>query len=66
MPRVAPPLRMNADERVANAKNAAAASAASRRVKALEDHIRRVVDSAPPLSESQRARLATLIASGGK
>jgi hypothetical protein len=41
--------------------------AARRDLKAarLEDHIRRLVDEAPPLSESQRARLAALLAPDG-
>ena len=38
--------------------------AAQREIKvaAAEDYIRRLVDSAPPLTESQRARLAALLA----
>ena len=32
---------------------------------ALEEHIRKVVDAAPPLTDDQRARLAALLAPGG-
>jgi hypothetical protein len=35
------------------------------RVLTLEDRIREVVDSAPPLSAERRVRLATLLLSGG-
>jgi hypothetical protein len=31
----------------------------------LEDYVRRTVDSAPPLTEEQRARIAALLRSGG-
>jgi sarcosine oxidase gamma subunit len=31
----------------------------------LEDHIKRVVDSAPPLNSEQRARIAALLTGGG-
>ena len=31
----------------------------------LEDYIKRVVDQAPPLTQDQQARLATLIRNGG-
>jgi hypothetical protein len=30
-----------------------------------EDYIKRIVDQAPPLSDSQKARLAALLQSGG-
>ena len=36
-------------------------SAKARSVEALERHIRRVVDAAPPLTDEQRARLAVLL-----
>lgn len=32
----------------------------------LEDYVRRVVDSAPPLTEDQRSRIAALLRSGGR
>jgi hypothetical protein len=32
----------------------------------LADHIRRVVDAAPPLTDDQRARIAALLRSGGE
>ncbi|MFI7426091.1 hypothetical protein ACIBPB_03815 [Micromonospora sp. NPDC049836] len=31
----------------------------------LEEHIRRLVDTAPPLTHEQRARLAALLTNGG-
>jgi SOS-response transcriptional repressor LexA len=45
------------------AGNHAAADAARQRLKALkvEEYIRKLVDSAPPLSDSQRDRLARLL-----
>lgn len=36
------------------------------RVAKLEDHIRRVVDAAPPLTEDQKARLRALLGSAGE
>ena len=33
---------------------------------ALEDYIRRTVDAAPPLTDDQRARIASLLNTGGR
>ena len=36
------------------------------RATSLEEHIKRVVDAAPPLTDDQRARLAALLQGGGE
>jgi hypothetical protein len=41
------------------------AAVEARRVKQLEDHIRRVVDAAPPLTAEQRDKLALLLRGSG-
>jgi hypothetical protein len=38
-------------------------SAKARSVRKLEDHIRRLVEAAPPLTDEQRSRLAVLLQS---
>lgn len=49
------------ERRAAIARRAARVSARLREVDGLARHIERVVDAAPPLTESQRARLAALL-----
>ncbi|GAA4260050.1 hypothetical protein [Dactylosporangium darangshiense] len=44
-------------------RDMAAAARAHANDAAMRDHVKRVVDAAPPLSEEQRARLAALLAS---